>query len=47
LFRDADILELARSEAQAFVGKGGEALRSVARYIQDHWQRQYGLVLVG
>jgi ATP-dependent DNA helicase RecG len=49
LFRDADILELARSEAQALVANPEAApqLRDVARYIQEHWQRQYGFVQVG
>jgi ATP-dependent DNA helicase RecG len=49
LFRDADILELARSEAQALVANPDAAaeLRDVARYIQEHWQRQYGFVQVG
>ena len=49
LFRDADILELARSEARALIGnpEAGEQLRGVVRHIQDHWQRQYGYVQVG
>ena len=49
LFRDADILELARSEAQALVSNpdATEQLRDVVRYIQEHWQRQYGFVQVG
>jgi ATP-dependent DNA helicase RecG len=49
LFRDADLLELARSEAQALVNspENSETLRDIVRYIQEHWQRQYGLVQVG
>ncbi|HEX6544887.1 MAG TPA: ATP-dependent DNA helicase RecG [Bryobacteraceae bacterium] len=49
LFRDADILELARSEARALIGnpEAGDELRGVVRHIQDHWQRQYGYVQVG
>jgi ATP-dependent DNA helicase RecG len=49
LFRDADILELARSEAQALVStsRDGNEMRDVVRYIQEHWQRQYGYVQVG
>ena len=49
IMRDGDILELARSEAQALIGNPDEAetLREIARYIREHWQRQYGLVQVG
>lgn len=49
LFRDADILELARSEAQALIANvnASDQIRDVVRYIQDHWQRQYGYVQVG
>jgi ATP-dependent DNA helicase RecG len=49
LFRDADILELARSEAQALINNPDASgqLRDVVRYLQEHWQRQYGFVRVG
>jgi ATP-dependent DNA helicase RecG len=49
LFRDGDILELARSEAQALIANAtaSDQIRDVVRYIQDHWQRQYGYVQVG
>jgi ATP-dependent DNA helicase RecG len=49
LFRDADLLELARSEARALIASptATEDIRTVVRYIQDHWQRQYGYVQVG
>ncbi|MBV9406625.1 MAG: ATP-dependent DNA helicase RecG [Acidobacteriaceae bacterium] len=49
LIRDADVLESARKEAQAFVAGAAIAdeLRGAARYIQENWQRRYGLVQVG
>jgi ATP-dependent DNA helicase RecG len=49
IFRDADILELARSEAQALISTSNDSaeMRDVVRYIQEHWQRQYGYVQVG
>ncbi|HLH05237.1 MAG TPA: ATP-dependent DNA helicase RecG [Bryobacteraceae bacterium] len=48
LRRDSEILELARSEAERLVSSGDpEKIRAVNRYIQEHWQRRYGLVLVG
>jgi ATP-dependent DNA helicase RecG len=48
LIRDSDILETARAEAQRLVeSNDSEELRHVVRYIQEHWQRKYGLVLVG
>jgi ATP-dependent DNA helicase RecG len=48
LRRDADILEMAKSEAEKVIARGdAEEIRSVNRYIQEHWQRRYGLVLVG
>ena len=49
IIRDADILELARNEAEAFIEhppSDGELRRAVA-YIRDHWQRRYGLIQVG
>ena len=49
ILRDPDILELARHEAIAFTENppsAGDLQRAVA-YIQSHWQRRYGLVLVG
>ena len=47
--RDSDILEIARSEAAAFVAHppSGEDLRRAIAFIRDHWQRRYGLVQVG
>jgi ATP-dependent DNA helicase RecG len=49
ILRDADILEIARSEASAFVSHppSDEILRRAVTYIRDHWQRRYGLVQVG
>ncbi|HEY7209027.1 MAG TPA: ATP-dependent DNA helicase RecG, partial [Bryobacteraceae bacterium] len=43
LRRDADILEMAKSEAEKVIARGdAEEIRSVNRYIQEHWQRRYG-----
>jgi ATP-dependent DNA helicase RecG len=49
IVRDADVLEIARSEAAAFVAHPPteEELRRAVAYIRDHWQRRYGLVQVG
>jgi ATP-dependent DNA helicase RecG len=49
LVRDADILEQARAEAARFVeeSKDTNEMRAAVRYIQEHWQRKYGLVQVG
>ncbi len=48
LMRDGEILELARDEAQKLIqSERSEEVRAVNRYIQENWQRRYGLVLVG
>jgi ATP-dependent DNA helicase RecG len=49
IVRDADILEIARREALAFIENppSAESLKEVVSYIQQHWQRRYGLVRVG
>ncbi|HLH38330.1 MAG TPA: ATP-dependent DNA helicase RecG [Bryobacteraceae bacterium] len=49
ILRDAEILEIARSEAQSFVAHPPteEDLRRAIAHIRDHWQRRYGLVQVG
>jgi ATP-dependent DNA helicase RecG len=49
ILRDADILEIARNEAVAFVEHppSEEELRRAIGFIRDHWQRRYGLVKVG
>jgi hypothetical protein len=39
---------LARAEAKRLLESGNQAeLRDAVRYIQEHWQRKYGLVQVG
>lgn len=49
IIRDADVLEVARNEAAAFVAHppSEDALRRAVVFIRDHWQRRYGLVQVG
>jgi ATP-dependent DNA helicase RecG len=49
ILRDADILEIARSEAGSFIAHppAEDDLRRAVNYIRDHWQRRYGLVQVG
>ncbi len=48
LIRDSDVLEMARGEAQGLLeGRDAEEWKAVVRYIQEHWQRRYGLVQVG
>lgn len=49
ILRDADILEVARNEAAAFVAHPPtpEDLHRAVAFIRDHWQRRYGLVQVG
>src|SRR5579862_520696 len=49
ILRDPEILEIARREAQDFVERPPAPgdLESAVSYIRDHWQRRYGLVLVG
>ncbi len=49
IIRDSEILEVARHEASAFAASPPDEreLRNAARFIQEHWQRRYGLVQVG
>jgi ATP-dependent DNA helicase RecG len=49
ILRDAEILEIARNEAAGFVAHppAQEDLRRAVAYLREHWQRRYGLVLVG
>jgi ATP-dependent DNA helicase RecG len=49
LLRDREILEIARQEAQSFVERppSTEELLSALEYVREHWQRRYGLALVG
>jgi ATP-dependent DNA helicase RecG len=49
ILRDQDLLELARSEAEAFITRpdSEEEMRRALAYLRTHWQRRYGLVTVG
>ena len=49
LQRDGDILEEAREEAAGLLGRKDDPgeVREVVRYLQENWQRRYGLVEVG
>jgi ATP-dependent DNA helicase RecG len=49
LVRDRDVLEVARSEAEQFVARpeSEEEVRGAVQYLREHWQRRYGLVMVG
>jgi ATP-dependent DNA helicase RecG len=54
LLRDGDVLEMARGEAEKLIkgsvvqgSEESKELPGVVRYIQEHWQRRYGLVQVG
>jgi ATP-dependent DNA helicase RecG len=49
IVRDGEILEIARREAIDFIERppSPETLRGAVDYIQQHWQRRYGLVEVG
>ncbi|MEZ5354585.1 MAG: ATP-dependent DNA helicase RecG [Bryobacteraceae bacterium] len=49
ILRDREILEIARSEAMAFIEHppSEDSLRQAMTFIRDHWQRRYGLAQVG
>jgi ATP-dependent DNA helicase RecG len=49
LLRDGEILEIARREAVDFIAHPPDRddLGRAVAYIRDHWQRRYGLVMVG
>jgi len=49
LLRDRELLEVARTEATAFIENppSAEDLRTLVAYIKENWQRRYGLVQVG
>jgi ATP-dependent DNA helicase RecG len=54
ILRDTDILEIARGQAESFVAqprsedpRSADELQRAIAYIREHWQRRYGLVLVG
>jgi ATP-dependent DNA helicase RecG len=47
LLRDTEILEQAQAEVQRLIAeKPADELRAAVAYIQENWQRRYGLVLV-
>jgi ATP-dependent DNA helicase RecG len=49
ILRDPDILSAARNEARAFVENPPteDIFLAAIEYIKGHWQRRYGLVMVG
>ncbi|MEP7352917.1 MAG: ATP-dependent DNA helicase RecG [Acidobacteriota bacterium] len=49
IIRDAEVLEVARSEAATFIAHppSEPELRRAILYIRSHWQRRYGLVQIG
>lgn len=49
LLRDQEILELAREEARSFVEQppSEDLLEAALRFVREHWQRRYGLALIG
>ena len=49
ILRDPDILSAARNEARAFVEHppSQDLFLAAVEYIKGHWQRRYGLVMVG
>ncbi|MFN9430492.1 MAG: ATP-dependent DNA helicase RecG [Acidobacteriota bacterium] len=49
VLKDREILEMARGEARSFLEREADSvrLREAERYLEDHWQRRYGLVQVG
>ncbi len=49
ILRDSELLEIARNEANAFIANPPDeaTLRQAIAYLREHWQRRYGLVLVG
>ena len=49
IIRDQDVLEVARSEAQAFIANppSQEKFLEAVNYLRQHWQRRYALVQVG
>jgi ATP-dependent DNA helicase RecG len=49
LLRDGEILEVARQEARALAEHPAsrKELDGATAYVRDHWQRRYGLALIG
>lgn len=46
--RDQELIEIARTETHAFLdGASAQELRQLVRWIQERWQRKFGLVEVG
>ncbi|MCX6613989.1 MAG: ATP-dependent DNA helicase RecG, partial [Acidobacteria bacterium] len=49
ILKDREILEMARGEARSFLDKepGTEQMSAAEQYLEQNWQRRYGLVQVG
>ncbi len=49
ILKDREILEMAREEARAFIERenGTEGYRNALQYLEQNWQRRYGLGQVG
>lgn len=49
VLKDREILEMARGEARAFLENeaGSPRMAAAERYLEERWQRRYGLVQVG
>lgn len=49
ILKDREILEMARREAQEFLDRNAQSprMREAERYLEEHWQRRYGLAQVG
>jgi len=49
IIRDQDVLEIARSEAQAFIAAppSQDEMKRAITFLREHWQRRYALVQVG
>jgi len=49
ILKDREILEMARGEARSFLERasGTAEMSSAERYLEQNWQRRYGLVQVG
>jgi ATP-dependent DNA helicase RecG len=49
ILKDREILEMARGEAQSFLERhsGTEQMTKAENYLEQNWQRRYGLVQVG
>jgi len=49
ILKDREILEMARAEAKNFLERdsGTSAMASAEQYLEENWQRRYGLVQVG